>query len=172
MLQTRTRSGNYFNCLSCGKEFYSAVWETKRGKKFCSQKCYQKEWSKMVPVWNKGLKGIHLNPKTEFKKGQTSGEKNINWKGGITSDLPRFTDEYKSWRTAVFERDNYTCVWCHQRGGRLNADHIYPQSIFPEKRYDLDNGRTLCIGCHMKTFTYLNPYLERKHFSGITGVLP
>lgn len=34
-------------------------------------------------VWNKGLKGIHLSPETEFKKGQFIGSEHPSWKGGI-----------------------------------------------------------------------------------------
>jgi hypothetical protein len=33
-------------------------------------------------TWNKGLKGIHLSPETEFKKGQFTGENHPSWKGG------------------------------------------------------------------------------------------
>jgi len=33
-------------------------------------------------TWNKGLKGIHLSPDTEFKKGQFTGENYPSWKGG------------------------------------------------------------------------------------------
>jgi hypothetical protein len=33
-------------------------------------------------TWNKGLKGIHLSPDTEFKKGQFTGENHPSWKGG------------------------------------------------------------------------------------------
>lgn len=33
--------------------------------------------------WNKGKKGIHLSPETEFKKGQRAGDKNNTWKGGV-----------------------------------------------------------------------------------------
>ena len=32
--------------------------------------------------WNKGKKGIHLSPRTEFKKGKFVGEKHPCWKGG------------------------------------------------------------------------------------------
>lgn len=62
--------------------------------------------------------------------------------------------EYKIWRDAVYRRDDYTCVSCGERGGRLNADHIRPWSSNPELRYSVDNGRTLCVACHRKTPTY------------------
>jgi len=33
--------------------------------------------------WNKGKKGIHVSPATEFKPGQNAGKDSFNWKGGI-----------------------------------------------------------------------------------------
>lgn len=87
----------------------------------------------------------------------TVGEKNGNWKGGINpiNNKIRGSLEYKLWRKAIFERDNYTCIWCgNNTSGNLNADHIKPFSIFSELRFAIDNGRTLCIECHKKTDTY------------------
>ena len=55
------------------------------------------------------------------------------------------------WRKAVFERDNYTCQICRVRGKYLEADHIKPFAYFPELRFELTNGRTLCRKCHDKT---------------------
>ena len=84
------------------------------------------------------------------------GEKNRLWKGGITpmSGKIRNSLEYRLWREAVFKRDNYTCIWCgDNRGGNLNADHIKPFAYFPELRFAIDNGRTLCESCHRKTDT-------------------
>lgn len=67
----------------------------------------------------------------------------------------RASEEYKLWRQAVFERDNYSCVWCgDKQGNNLEADHIKPFSLFPELRFAIDNGRTLCKPCHRKTDTY------------------
>jgi 5-methylcytosine-specific restriction endonuclease McrA len=60
----------------------------------------------------------------------------------------------RDWRKAVFERDDYTCQLCFVRGGKLQADHIKPFKAFPELRLVLENGRTLCVGCHRKTETY------------------
>lgn len=63
---------------------------------------------------------------------------------------------YRTWRKAVFERDDYTCQGegCGSRGGELNADHIKPFSTHPELRFKVSNGRTLCVPCHKKTPTY------------------
>ena len=67
----------------------------------------------------------------------------------------RHSVEYKLWREAVFERDGYICIWCgDNRGGNLNADHIKPFSSFPELRFAIDNGRTLCEPCHKTTDTW------------------
>lgn len=33
--------------------------------------------------WNKDMKGIHLSPSTEFKKGERVMENHPSWKGGV-----------------------------------------------------------------------------------------
>ena len=83
-------------------------------------------------------------------------EKNPNWKGGITPSMEEIRDcvEYKLWRESVFERDNFTCIWCGQRGGRLEADHVKSFADYPALRFAIDNGRTLCKECHKKTDSY------------------
>ena len=91
------------------------------------------------------------------RKGKQTGKEHPNWQGGITPFRKKImnSEEYKLWRTAVFERDNYTCIWCgDNRGNNLNADHIKPFALFPELRFAIDNGRTLCEDCHKKTNTY------------------
>ena len=87
------------------------------------------------------------------------GAKNFFWQGGKTKEHFRIRHglEYRLWRERVFERDNYTCVFCgDNRGHNLEADHIKPFSVYPELRFDVDNGRTLCNTCHKKTPTYGN----------------
>lgn len=78
------------------------------------------------------------------------------WRGGIYKTHQRLRGQfaYRLWREAVFKRDNYTCQFCGERGGRLNADHIKPFALFPELRLELSNGRTLCVPCHKNTDTF------------------
>jgi hypothetical protein len=91
---------------------------------------------------------------TRISKGIARRENNPNWRGGISSSrqAAMATTAYKQWRTAVFTHDDYTCQHCARRGGDLEADHIKPWAFYPDLRYTVDNGRTLCVECHRKTF--------------------
>lgn len=96
-------------------------------------------------------------------KRDNKGSNNVHWRGGVTpiNEKIRKSVEYKLWRKAVFERDDYTCIWCGERGGELNADHIKPFAFYPELRFAIDNGRTLCKSCHLKTDTWGNRLLNK-----------
>jgi hypothetical protein len=84
------------------------------------------------------------------------GENCHFWKGGITPihKLIRCGLFYKLWREVVFKRDNYTCQECglHSGNGKavyLEAHHIKSFAEYPELRFDINNGITLCKGCHI-----------------------
>ena len=62
----------------------------------------------------------------------------------------RRNKDYKIWRELVFERDNWTCQKCLERGFELNAHHIENFSDNKDLRFNIDNGITLCRECHYK----------------------
>lgn len=125
--------------------------------------------------WNKGKRtpGIGGRKKggTSWTKGKT-GEKHPCWKKYKMQSLKnqiRSTFEYRQWRSDIFKRDNYTCIYCGYSGGHiLEADHIISlseilkkyniknlsEALSCEELWDLNNGRTLCKYCHIKTETY------------------
>lgn len=150
-------------CLQCKKMFQPKH----KYRKNCSLSCYHKSLIGR-DTWNKGKTGWTKNTKAGFQKGNRlfAGEKNWNWKGGITPKNAKIRNSliYKKWRESVFERDNYTCVLClrkRQSGDRviLNADHVKPFSLYPNLRFNVNNGRTLCVECHKKTDTWgMNQY--------------
>ena len=97
------------------------------------------------------LKGRVFSPEHRANISVAIGKK----KGWVTSlnFRIRHSAEYRLWREAVFKRDDYKCIWCGA-GGELNADHIRPFAYFPELRFAIDNGRTLCVPCHKLTDTF------------------
>lgn len=64
------------------------------------------------------------------------GENHHSWKGGISNliSIIKGFNEYRNWRTSVFQRDHYTCQDCGINNGKgttiwLEAHHIKPLSI-------------------------------------------
>lgn len=109
----------------------------------------------------------HMGKKIPYqvclKRSVSMKGKNTKFKNGISvtpiNKLIRDSLEYRLWREAVFKRDNYACIWCDSKSGNgkaviLNADHIKRFADYPELRFAIDNGRTLCKDCHYKTDTY------------------
>lgn len=133
-----------------------------KGKKCPWAKNNPQVFKKGIVPWNKDKKGLQKHTIEHRMKlsEKFKGDKNPSWRDGVSKinkterQLIMNTVEYKLWRESVFTRDNFTCVWCLQRGGELNADHIKPFKLFPELRFAIDNGRTLCVSCHRKTDTY------------------
>lgn len=82
------------------------------------------------------------------------GELSPTWKGGVSHHREeRATFEYRNWRKSVFSRDKYTCQCCDDKSSKghaveLHAHHIENWKDNLDKRYDIDNGITLCDKCH------------------------
>lgn len=100
-------------------------------------------------------KALRNKPKTRehaLKVGEAhKGEKSRFWRGGVTPEnkLLRRSLIFRLWREAVFKRDDWTCVWCKERGGVLHPDHIKMFADYPKLRFELSNGQTLCKLCHI-----------------------
>jgi hypothetical protein len=86
------------------------------------------------------------------------GEKHHSWKpadqcvGGEVWKI-RNSIEYKEWRIKVWSRDKNKCRMCGIRKDPMIAHHLDGFNIFPEKRFDVDNGVTLCDRHHIAFHT-------------------
>lgn len=66
---------------------------------------------------------------------------------GVGSDPGRLPiAEWRVVRSRIFKRDDYTCGYCGERGGRLECDHIIPVSRGGS--HDDNNLRTACFKCN------------------------
>ena len=148
------------NCDYCDKEYHKA-WSAQ----YCSKSCMRLD----KPIVLRGDDNPAKRPEVREKIAKAHrGANSSNWKGGLTPLKKNIRDswKYREWRSAVFERDNYTCQLCDERGCELNADHypqafaeiLYGQSIQTmqeafncEVLWDTENGRTLCLACHLQT---------------------
>ncbi|MHB8674626.1 MAG: HNH endonuclease [Candidatus Limnocylindrales bacterium] len=155
MNEGRDEKGRYIKGRKLDASAIESIKRTHTGK------IMSEETRRKIGIASKNRKkriGWHHSEETRKKLSLAQGgEKNYFWKGGIYPEHERLRKslEYKLWRTAVYERDNYTCVLCgDNRGNNLQADHIKRWSDYPELRFEVSNGRTLCIPCHKKTDTY------------------
>ena len=151
-------------CSKCSKEWIDYKCRKKK-RKFCSLSCSAKThnigntWGSQRKITDEYRNKMSLLMKGKIRPNISKskhGSKNPNWRGGITPKNKRLrgSARFARWRKKVFERDNYTCQHCGQRGGELHPDHIKRFADYPKLRFTLSNGRTLCKQCHMKTPTW------------------
>lgn len=98
------------------------------------------EWKQFMSQIQTGRK----NPKL-------SGNSHWNWKGGISNrDIHSLNNpKYRDWRMNVFARDGFKCRIANKDcSGTLQAHHILRWSEYPELRYELNNGISLCVAHH------------------------
>lgn len=97
------------------------------------------------------LKGV-----TPWNKGKSvdyAGKKHHSWIDGRSRsrEQARSTEmkhaPYREWRRKVFNRDVFSCRVCFFKG-YIIAHHIKLYSKFPNLRFIVENGITLCKPCH------------------------
>lgn len=170
-----------FLCDYCGNETSSpSAWFKRTKTHFCSEQCHslfqrnaEKKTCKICGdifmVRPCEAKKYSTCQKPECRTANKKGKNNPNYRHGKAyTGGRRPTDKrYKEWREAVFKRDNHTCQMCGKRGGTLNADHIRPWAYFETLRYEVANGRTLCVPCHKSTYKDLRKWRDEVMHLGV-----
>lgn len=60
---------------------------------------------------------------------------------------------HRQWQQAVLNRDGATCQRCGATGVEMHAHHLKSYKDFPDLRFDVTNGETLCYRCHWNEHT-------------------
>lgn len=107
-------------------------------------------------IWNPHIANLRKGKGCPvcYIKNKNSGENHYKYNPNLTTEereKGRLTiggDKLHQWRNDVYTRDDYTCVKCNERGGKLNAHHLNGWHWDKENRFNVDNGATLCADCH------------------------
>ena len=136
-------------CKKCGME--------KPLEKFVKQGLWRRHTC--TECWNE--KQRTGKPNTgRFKKGHTpwiKGKKNVpkrnepRYKKRERTRVGKHRQSamYCEWVLATMKRDEYKCQECSETSD-LVAHHIIPWDKDESKRFDLENGKTLCRSCHSR----------------------
>ncbi len=160
-------------CFRCGKEFRVRFYR-KNVAKYCGNSCrakvvaesnYKKNnnfgFKKGIVPWNKGLtketnetlKKISAfyknNKEIQLRKRQT-GKYHFNWKGeNRKKRQERHDSAYQYWHKQCKKRDEHRCrINNKDCFGYCVVHHILPWRDYPELRYNINNGITLCQAHH------------------------
>lgn len=157
-------------CILCGKMMIIPKWNLTR-KKFCNKDC-KNQYQRIVPgTWagrklsiehrcklalaKKGKKKILSEQAKESFRIKMSGERNTRW----IKDRSLLKDDskdrggqlHREWSKSVKKRDGWKCkmnsVDC---SGRIEAHHVLSWRDYPELRFNINNGITLCHAHHPK----------------------
>lgn len=159
-------------CETCKVEFQIPVnGKARKRRRFCSMKC------RKITAWNKGIKGIHLSPLSEFKKGMIAPMKGKKWtkeqvrrmvesriRNGKQAGKNHYNyrgDQYyrkyplefsKKIKEEVRKRDGYKCQLCgktqEEEKRELSAILAVDHRNGDKKDNSFKNLRTLCRSCN------------------------
>ena len=114
----------------------------------------QKLVASLIHKGNKWALGNNLSIETRKKMSESrKGDKNYQW----ISDRTLLKDDHRDrggqlhreWSMQVKNRDGWRCkIDNHDCEGRVVAHHILGWSSYPELRYEINNGITLCHAHH------------------------
>jgi hypothetical protein len=123
------------HCLKCGIELanYNAIHCIKHRKR-------DRKWK------------LSLETRQKMSKSRR-GEKNWRWVKDRTqlvkSSHKHLDGNYREWASGVKKRDRWKCrLLSSDCSGRLESHHIFNWKEYPELRYLINNGITLCHAHH------------------------
>lgn len=150
-------------CKVCKNTFIDYISNHRR---FCSHSCAAKI--------TRNSKGKKLSQETKDKisrgfRKQYKKENHHRWVSDRTQlktdRIHQFDSRYQEWSLCIKKRDNWKCKIADKNcSGRLESHHILPWKDYPELRYEMNNGITLCCFHHpRKRFDEkrLSPYFSQ-----------
>jgi len=136
-------------CIVCQKEFGLSLKPFLAKKsKFCSQSCATKfNWTGRKHK-KESIKKIVENNKMRGKLGELH-HNYIKDRSKLAKRQIRNDYSYQDWRNQVIRRDGGTCKLKNENcNGYYEVHHILSWRDYPNERYNINNGITLCLAHH------------------------
>mgnify|MGYP001601780754 CR=1 FL=1 len=138
-----------------------------KGKKMTQESCVKMS---LARIGKKASLATRKKMSIAIKNAIPRGENHYKWNPDREyikhNKRDNVNAEYHLWARNIKRRDGWICkiknIDCY---GRLEAHHILPWSQFPELRYELNNGITLCQFHHPRTRIEETKWAS--HFQGI-----
>ena len=114
---------------------------------------HSEETKKKIRLGNLGKKYSYKARRKGIKRSfakrpNAFGENHYKWLGGYSKSQHKGT-EYNEWRMVVYKRDGFKCKISNEDCcGKIEAHHILSFTKYPELRYEINNGITLCQAHH------------------------
>ena len=159
----KCRDKNKGRRLNPSGEFKKGIVVWNKGLPKEDHPCYGKKQSKEhIEKRVISNQGKPVSDETRLKQSNTRknnfiGKHGWNWIEDRTKVVGRHNRSFhdsdmKRWRIEVYKRDNYKCSLLNNIAttcsGRIEAHHILSWKDYPECRYDIKNGITLCHAHH------------------------
>jgi len=126
--------------------------------KFCLIEKPQEDFCKKKNLYLKYCKRCHLDK--YYKPSPRKGDPNS-----------KNSSRCARWKKLVKDRDGWKCQRCNGTN-RLAAHHIIPWKVDEEKRFDIENGITLCGACHLKEEIKVDRRKPPEHTLFKKGMIP
>lgn len=155
-------------CPNCDKSFTSTPWKVANGEgRYCSRKCAAAGKTKTDNVIIRQCANCR-SPFSVSKPQAARGNGQYCSKSCAALAQPRSpfqqrrgNSAYRTWRNAVFARDEHACQRCGSTD-ELRAHHILGWMMHPSLRFDIANGLTLCKPCHERHHAIHGPFRKRR----------
>lgn len=152
-----------YQCLHCGAAF-RRVQSMVRERMFCSDNCSRKagrppKLRRFVCQYCKETSHITRQNKRKIYCSYVCN--GLARRTSTRPDSERLSARLETWGRKVRRRDKFRCVVCGSEN-KLQAHHILSFSTHPHLRYDVSNGKTLCIDCHASEHPEIAPLIKSK----------
>lgn len=157
------------DCITCKSVFEKTSATT---GKFCSKECYWNSKTRRKDYKCESctqvispVKGVRFC--RACMGAQNTGVNHPRWivdRSQLAKRQVRNDSAYREWRKQVWLRDNFACKIANPDCvGRIEAHHILVWKDYPELRYEVNNGITLCHFHHPRKRNdeiRLSPYFQ------------